>query len=128
MFPPGVVLFLDVIRVPQVAYGMEDRVVFPLLCFRSVEGIILGVAFVEDAPVGTPFFDAASFEGSRAHFPPSACVNRNRLDTGVDVAQLVALLAGADHAGNKGQHGGQADGSTFAWCTQALPYLSDAFH
>src|ERR1017187_2824832 len=102
MYPPGVVLFLEVIRVPQVAYGMEDRVVFPLLCFRSIKGCIFGVAFVEDAPVRTPFLDAASFEGSRAHFPPSAGVNRHGFDTGVDVAQLVAFLAGADHAGIKG--------------------------
>jgi len=43
---------------------MQDGIVFPLLCFRSIEGGVFGMAFVQDAPVRAPFLDAATFEGS----------------------------------------------------------------
>jgi hypothetical protein len=61
MWPVFIVLFFEIIRIPEVAEGMQDGVVFPLLCFRSIEGCVFGMALVENAPVGTPFLDARAF-------------------------------------------------------------------
>jgi hypothetical protein len=57
--PVLIMLLFKVVRISEVAEG----IVFPFLPFRSVKGHILGVAFVEDAPVGTPFLDARAFKG-----------------------------------------------------------------
>ena len=78
--------------------------------------------------MGPPFLDAASFECRRADLPPAAGVDRNGFDAGVDVAELVSFLAGTDHAGNKGEHGGEANGSPLTRYTQALPYMSNSFY
>jgi hypothetical protein len=72
---------------------MQNRVVFPLLFFRSVESSVFGVALVKNAPVWAPFLDTRAFKWSGSYFPPAACVYRNGVDTGVDVAELAAFLA-----------------------------------
>lgn len=72
---------------------MQDRVVFPLLLFRSVECSIFGVALVENALVRAPFLDTRAFEGSGSYLPPASRVYGHGLDTGVDVAELSPFLA-----------------------------------
>jgi len=71
-----IVLFFQVIGIPEVADGMQDGVMFPLLRFRSVKGYVLGMALVEDAPVGTPFLDASSLRTKPA--------SRNSIQRGTD--------------------------------------------
>jgi hypothetical protein len=93
-----VVLLFEVIGIPQVADGMQDGVMFPLLRLRSIEGRVLSMALVEDAPVGTPFLDTGSLERGRSDFPPAAGTYGNFFLSGVDIPQFVALLAGSDHA------------------------------
>ena len=36
---------------------MQNRIVFPLLFFRSVEGCVFGTTLVKNAPVRAPFLD-----------------------------------------------------------------------
>jgi hypothetical protein len=81
---------------------MQNRVVFPLLIFRSVESSVLGVAFVKNAPVGTPFLDACAFERCGSYFPPATCMNRNGLDARIDVAELTTFLREPSMPGIKG--------------------------
>jgi len=48
----------QVVGISQIADGMDEWVMLPLLGFRSVERRILGMALVQDAPVRAPLLDA----------------------------------------------------------------------
>jgi len=106
---------------------MEEGIVGPLLLFRSIEGDVFRPGLVQDAPVGAPCLDASAFIGSRSQLPPAALFDGHRLFAGIDIAELAALFAGAQDAGEEGQHGRQAEDCSLAGDAQGFPGFGNAF-